>query len=129
MKRTIETSDAPGAVGPYSQGQITSGFIYTSGQIALTAQGVLIQESLEAETNQVMKNLEAILAAGLASFSNVVKTTMYLTDVADYPAVNQVYSDFFAPPYPARECVGVKELPLGARIEISMIAERGPDAK
>jgi 2-iminobutanoate/2-iminopropanoate deaminase len=119
MKHPINTTEAPAAVGPYSQAITANGFIYTSGQIALTPTGDLVQGSIAEEAEQAMKNLRAVLQAAAVDFGNVIKTTIYLTTFAE---VNATYSEFLGEPYPARECVGVKELPLGARVEISMIA-------
>jgi 2-iminobutanoate/2-iminopropanoate deaminase len=122
MKRIITTKEAPAAVGPYSQAVVAGGFVYVSGQIALTSEGKLIESTVEEETIQIMRNLEAILKAAGADFSNVVKANIYLTDISTFSKVNQTYSKFLQEPYPARECVGVQSLPLGARVEVSMIA-------
>lgn len=123
MKR-IRTGEAPAAVGPYSQGVIEEGFLFTAGQVALTPEGELITESIEAETRQIMSNLQAILGAAGCHFANVVKTTTYITEPEAYKTVNAVYGEYFPEgEYPARECVGVAFLPLpDARVEISMIA-------
>ena len=124
MKHSIETPDAPKAIGPYSHAIIAGNMIFTSGQIHLTPEGKLVDGTIEEITHQVMKNLKAVLEKSGASFKDVVKTTIYLTDMAVYPKVNEVYSGYVNEPYPARETVCVKELPLGARIEISMIAAK-----
>jgi len=124
MKRIVYTPNAPKAVGPYSQAVITENFVYTSGQVALTPEGNLLRvASIADEVHQVMKNLAAILQAGGVDFDAVVRTTIYVTDVSLYSEVNKAYGVYMKEPYPARETVGVKELPLGARVEISMIAE------
>lgn len=111
------------AVGPYSAAVVSDGMVYTAGQIGMTPDGKLVEGGVEAEAGQAMKNLQAILKAAGASFDNALKTTIYLTDVADFAAVNEVYGSFFAEgEYPARETIGVAALPLGAKVEISMIA-------
>lgn len=123
--RPISTKEAPAAVGPYSQA-ILSGFtVYTSGQVAINpATGKLVQDSIEAETQQVLDNLEAVLAEARMGFENVVKTTVFLTDIANFAAVNAVYAKAFKSDPPARSCVQVAALPLGARVEIECIATK-----
>ncbi|HIG97045.1 MAG TPA: RidA family protein [Candidatus Aenigmarchaeota archaeon] len=122
MKRKIETQDAPKATGPFSQAIVVDNMIFTSGQICLTPEGKLLEGTIEEQTHQIMKNMKAILEASGVSFENVVKTTIYITDMSIYGKVNEVYGSYFSAPYPARETICVKELPLGAKIEISMIA-------
>ena len=122
MKTKIETVNAPKATGPFSQAVIEGNLIFTSGQIYLTTEGKLLEGSIEEQTHQVMKNLKAILEKAGFSFANVVKTTIYVTDMAIYGKINEVYGSYLSEPYPARETVCVAELPLGAKIEISMIA-------
>jgi 2-iminobutanoate/2-iminopropanoate deaminase len=124
MKR-VKTEKAPEAVGPYSQGVAAGGFLFTAGQVALTPDGTLITESIEAEIRQIMNNLQAILHAAGCDFAHVVKSTVYITDLEVYKTVNAVYGAFFTEgEAPARECVGVSFLPLpDARVEISMIAQ------
>jgi len=122
MKQIIKTTKAPQAIGPYSQGMVADKFIYTAGQIHLTASGVLVEGTIEEQTEQVMKNLSEILIAAGSSFDHVVKTTMYLADIGDFAKANAVYMKYMSEPYPARDTVGVYQLPKGARIEISMIA-------
>ncbi len=125
MKREIATETAPDALGPYSQAIESGDLIFVSGQIALDpATGRLVGESVEAETCQVLKNLGAILTAAGLTLDAVVRTTIYLTDLGDFPRVNQAYADFFTTPFPARATVGVAALPRGARIEIDAIARR-----
>ena len=99
-----------------------NGFVFTSGQVYLTAEGKLLEGSISDKAHQIMKNLEKVLSDAGTSFQNVVKTTIYVTDMAVYGELNEVYASYFAGSYPAREVIGVKELPLGAKIEISMIA-------
>ena len=122
MKTKVITDKAPKAVGPYSQAIIDGNFIFTSGQIHLTSDGKLVQGSIEDQVHQIMKNLQAVLEAAGVSFADVVKTTIYVTDMSTYGKVNEIYGGYFSDPYPARETVCVKELPLGAKIEISMVA-------
>lgn len=123
MKKAITTSDAPGAIGPYSQAIAAGGLVFLSGQIGLDpATGTLVGGTVEDETRRVLENLRAVLAgAGLESDA-VVRTTVYLTDLADFPRVNQVYAEFFRAPFPARATVQVAALPRGARVEIDAIA-------
>lgn len=124
MKKKIETKDAPEATGPFSQAITKNEFVFTSGQIYLTPEGELLEGTIEEQTRQIMKNLEAILKEAGVSFDDVAKTTIYVTDMSVYGKINEVYGKYFSDPYPAREVIGVKELPLGAKIEISMIAVR-----
>jgi|SRR3989344_1278993 len=125
MKTKVETTQAPSPkLMPYSQAIISGNLIFTAGQIPLTSDGKLINSTTEEQVHQVMKNLEAILKAAGATFANVVKTTIYVTDMSIYGKVNEVYGSYFSEPYPARETVCVKELPLGAQIEISIIAAK-----
>lgn len=122
MKIKVETSNAPKATGPFSQAVISGKMIFTSGQVYLTLEGKLLEGTIEEQTHQVMKNLKAILESAGASFEDVVKTTIYVTDMSFYGKINDVYGSYFSEPYPARETVCVKELPLGAKLEISIIA-------
>jgi len=122
MKTKIETDNAPKATGPFSQAVVASNFVYTSGQIYLTTEGKLLEGTIEEQTHQVMKNLQAILEAAKVSFDDVVKTTIYVTDMSVYEKINEVYGSYMSDPFPARETVCVKELPLGANVEISMVA-------
>lgn len=123
MKKIISTSKAPSAIGPYSQAVKANGILFTSGQIALDpASGELIMDDIATETHQVMKNLRAVLSAGGCDFSNVVKTSIFLNDMNDFAAVNEVYASYFSANFPARETVQVAKLPKGVNVEISMIA-------
>lgn len=124
MLKSISTKNAPSVVGPYSQAIEANGFVFLSGQIAKTPAGESITESIEAQTKQVMENLKGVLAEAGLDFSNVVKTEIFITDMAEYGVVNQVYESFLTKPYPARFTVGVKELPAGFSVEIAMIAAR-----
>jgi len=118
----IETDAAPAAIGPYSQGIKAGDYLFFSGQIPLTADGDLVVGTIEDETRQVMENMQAVLAAAGLSSANVVKTTIYLTRLADFATVNDIYARYFGTPAPARACVEVAGLPKGASIEIDWIA-------
>lgn len=122
MKTKIHTDKAPKATGPFSQAVVDGNLVYTSGQIYLTAEGKLLEGTLEEQIRQIMSNLSAILEAADVSFKNVVKTTIYVTDMGIYGKVNEIYGTYFSDPYPAREVVCVKDLPLKAAVEISMVA-------
>ena len=122
MKK-VATEKAPAAIGPYSQAMVVGNLVYTSGQIAIDpAIGDLIEGDVRAQTEQVMKNLGAVLAAAGSSYENAVKTTCFLTDMADFATFNEVYGKYFTEK-PARSCVAVKSLPKGALVEVEVIAE------
>ncbi len=122
-KTIIHTSDAPAPIGPYSQAVKANGFLFVSGQVAIDpATGELNNTSIEAETHQVMQNLSAVLHTAGHNFSNVVKTTIFLSDMGLFGAVNEVYGSYFSGNYPARETVAVKGLPRNVNVEISVIA-------
>ncbi len=119
----VKTEHAPSAIGPYSQGIIANGFLYSAGQIALDpASGQMVESEIIAQTERVMQNLENILEAAGARWSDVVKTTVYLHDLADFPAVNEIYGRRIGNARPARSTVQVAGLPRGALIEIDLIA-------
>lgn len=121
-----ETSEAPAAIGPYSQAVLAGGFLYTSGQIALIPEtGDLDMGDIRTETHRVMRNLKAVLAAAHMTFDHAVKTTIYLSDMAHYGAVNEVYASYFSANTPAREAIQVAGLPKGVNVEISMVAFKG----
>ncbi len=122
MKTKIVTTNAPTATGPFSQAVVGENLIFTSGSIYLTTEGKLLEGTIEVQIHQIMKNLQAILKEAGVDFSNVVKTTIYVTDMSIYGKVDEVYGTYMSDPFPAREVVCVKELPLGAKIEISMVA-------
>lgn len=125
MKTKIETSKAPlPGSGPFSQAIMTEEIVFTSGQIYLTPEMKLVEGTIEEQIHQIMKNLQAVLEEAGVGFANVVKSTVYVTGMDIYPKVNEVYGSYFSAPYPAREVVCVKELPLGAKVEISMVAVR-----
>ena len=125
-KEIISTNEAPAAVGPYSQAVKVGNLVYTAGQIPLNpATGKLVEEDIAAQTDRVMQNLQAVLTAAGSSLENVVKTTIFLTDMGHYRAVNEVYGRYMADNPPARSAIQVAALPLGALIEIEMVAVVG----
>jgi 2-iminobutanoate/2-iminopropanoate deaminase len=120
---TISTTGAPRAIGPYSQAIAVNGFVYTAGQVALDpATGELVPGGITEQTTRALENLRAILAASGTSLSQVVKTTVFLVDMADFGAMNEVYARAFGSHRPARSTVAVAALPKGARVEIEVIA-------
>lgn len=123
MSEVIFTKNAPAAVGPYSQAIKSGNVLYCSGQIPLVPEtGVLVEGDIKAQAEQSLKNVKAVLTEAGADFSNVVKTTVYLVDMGDFAAVNEVYSQFFGENKPARSCVAVAELPKGAKVEVEVLA-------
>ena len=123
MKKVIETTEAPAPIGPYNQAILVDNTLYVSGQIALNPKTMeLVNEDIQAETTQVMKNLLEVLKAAGMDFTNVVKATIYLADMEDFVLVNEVYGRYFNDDAPARETVQVSQLPKNVRIEISVIA-------
>lgn len=122
-KRAIETADAPKAIGAYSQAIVADDFVFVSGQIALDpATGNMVEGGIEAQTERVMKNLEAILKASKSDFDGVVKASVYLADMNDFAKVNEIYGRHFKAPFPARATVQVARLPRDARVEIELTA-------
>ena len=122
-RRAITTTGAPAAIGPYSQAIATEGLLFTAGQAALDpASGQLVEGGVEAETERVMANLTSVLDAAGCSWGDVLKTTIFLVDMADFATVNGIYGRFMSDPPPARSTVGVAALPKGARVEIEAIA-------
>ena len=119
--KPISTSNAPGAIGPYSQGYEANGFLFTSGQIAIVPETGEIAEGIEAQAHQCCRNIGAILTAAGYSLNNVIKTTCFLSDMADFTVFNDIYADYFTSK-PARSCVAVKELPKGVLCEIDATA-------
>lgn len=123
MKKVIATKAAPQAIGPYSQGIQAGGLLFVSGQIPLVpATGEMVAGGIEAQTTQVLDNLQAILTEAGASMDAAVKTTVYLKDICDFAVVNAIYAKYFTKDCPARVCVEVSNLPKGALIEIDVIA-------
>lgn len=125
-KKIIQSDQAPSPIGPYSQAVIAGDMIYVSGQIAIhPVTGELVMSNLEAETRQVMENIRAILAQASVSFDAIVKSSIFLSDMAHFTRVNEVYASFFFGNYPARETVQVAGLPKNVNVEISVIAYLG----
>lgn len=125
MAQPVKTDGAPAPIGPYSQAVAAGDELFCSGQVALDPHtGELVGNDAAAQTERAMQNLKAVLAAGGMSFENVVKTTIFLIDMNDFPAVNDVYARFFDAAKPARSTVAVAGLPRGARVEIDAIARR-----
>ena len=123
--RAVATEQAPQAIGPYSQAIVAGDLVFLSGQIPLDpATGLLVEGSVADETRRVLENLRAVLAAAGLALGDVVRTTVFVTDLADFAVVNQTYAEFFTAPYPARATVQVAALPRGARVEIDAIARR-----
>jgi 2-iminobutanoate/2-iminopropanoate deaminase len=125
MKKIINTSNAPKAIGPYSQAVWAGDLLFLSGQIALCPEtGAFLNSSLEEESHQVMKNIKSILNAAEMDYQNIIKSSIFLKDMNDFAEVNQIYASYLAEPFPARETVEVARLPKDARIEISIIAKK-----
>ena len=123
MKKVISTIKAPAAIGPYSQAIRVGNLVYTSGQIPIDpATGVFAEGGIKEQTRQSLLNLKAILEEAGLTMSDVVKTTVFMADMNDFPAMNAVYAEFFAEQYPARSAVAVKTLPKGALVEIEAVA-------
>ncbi|HHT70425.1 MAG TPA: RidA family protein [Firmicutes bacterium] len=123
LKQEVSTNAAPAAIGPYSQAIRVGDFVYTAGQIAADpATGKLVEGDIKAQTRQALTNVKAILEAAGTSLANVVKTTVFLRDMADFGAMNEVYAEFFTEPFPARSAIGVAALPRDAQVEIETVA-------
>lgn len=121
--KAINTKNAPAAIGPYSQAIEVNGFVYTSGQLPIDpATGEFAGSDIKSQAEQSLKNVKAILEEAGLTMKNVVKTTVFLADIADFAAMNEVYSTYFSEPYPARSAVAVKTLPKGALVEIECVA-------
>ena len=123
MKKIIATDQAPAAVGPYSQAVLVNGLLFVSGQIPVNPADGSVAESIEDQSHQALKNVEAILAEAGLSYEDVVKTTVLLADIADFKAMNAVYAEYFTQDKPARACFQVAALPLGVKVEIEVIAD------
>lgn len=124
MKKVIATTKAPGAIGPYSQAIDTGSFVFASGQIPINPATGEIPEGIITQTEQALANVKAILAEAGLTVDNVVKTTVFLADMAEFGAMNEVYAKNFTEPFPARSAVAVKDLPKGVRVEVEVIACR-----
>lgn len=126
MKQISTQQNAPAAIGPYSQAIEVNGFVYASGQLPIDpATGAFPEGGVKEQTRQSLLNVKAILEEAGLALSNVVKTTVYLADMGDFAAMNEVYSQFFAQPFPARSAIAVKALPKGALVEVEVVAARG----
>ncbi len=124
--KPIVTSAAPAAIGPYSQAIEVNGFVYASGQLPIDpATGAFPEGGVQEQTRQSLLNVKAILEEAGLTLANVVKTTVYLADMGDFATMNEIYSQFFSQPFPARSAVAVKALPKGALVEVEVIAARG----
>ena len=125
MKKVISTPKAPAAIGPYSQAIQVGDLIYTSGQIPIDpATGQLVEGGIKEQTRQSLSNIQAILQEAGLTMASVVKTTVFMADMADFAEMNSVYAEFFTEPYPARSAVAVKTLPQNALVEIEVVAEK-----
>ena len=123
MKKIIATTEAPAAVGPYSQAVVVGGLLFCAGQIPLDpATGEIVPGDVAAQTDRVCQNIAAVLMANGMTFAHVVKTTVFLKDMADFGAMNAVYAKYFTEPFPARSTVAVAGLPRGAQVEIEVVA-------
>lgn len=120
--KEVSTAKAPAAIGPYVQGMIVNNMFYSSGQIPLTAEGVMVEGDIVAQTQQVFENLKAVLAEAGTSLDRVVKTTVFMADMNDFAEMNVIYANYFGEHKPARSAVEVARLPKDARIEIEVIA-------
>ena len=121
-KKVISTTEAPGAIGPYSQAISAGNLLFTSGQLGLDLETGKLAQGVEAQAHQAMKNIGAILRAEKLAYENILKSTIFVQDLGDFQTINQVYAGYFSGEYPARSCVQVAALPLGALVEIECIA-------
>ncbi|MCL1890338.1 MAG: RidA family protein [Desulfovibrionaceae bacterium] len=121
-KKAITAAKAPAAIGPYSQGIMAGGFIFTSGQIPLDPASKKMSGDIREQARQALGNVRAILEEAGSGMDRVVKVTVFLADIGDFAVVNEVYAEFFKEPFPARSAFAVKDLPLGARVEIEAVA-------
>ena len=120
----IDTSKAPGAVGHYSQAMATENLVYTSGQLGINPADKSMPEGVREQAILSLSNVKAVLEAAGTGMDKVLKATVFLTEMSDFAVVNEIYADFFSEPYPARSCFAVKALPLGAKVEIEVVAAR-----
>lgn len=122
MKKAISTTNAPKAIGPYSQAILANGFLFVSGQLGVSPDGEFAGSNVEAQAEQSMQNIKNILAEAGLGFENVVKTTIFLADMNDFAKVNEIYAKHFSEPFPARSTVAIKTLPKNALVEIEVVA-------
>ncbi|MEK5388834.1 RidA family protein [Margalitia sp. FSL K6-0131] len=120
--KVIATNEAPAAIGPYSQGIVVNNLFFSSGQIPLTTEGVMISSDIKEQTHQVFRNLQAVLKEAGASLETVVKATVFIKNMDDFAAINEIYGEYFSVHKPARSCVEVARLPKDALIEIEVVA-------
>lgn len=120
--KAVQTNLAPAAIGPYSQGIVVNNLFYSSGQIPLTAEGNMVEGDIKRQTRQVFQNLESVLSAAGSTFNQVVKATVFIKDMNEFAAVNEIYGEYFDTHKPARSCVEVARLPKDALIEIEVVA-------
>jgi 2-iminobutanoate/2-iminopropanoate deaminase len=120
--KIVQTTLAPAAIGPYSQGIVVNNLFYSSGQIPLTAEGVMVEGDIKKQTRQVFQNLEAVLTAAGSSFDQVVKATVFIKDMDEFAVVNEIYGEYFSTHKPARSTVEVARLPKDALVEIEVVA-------
>ncbi|MBU8908426.1 RidA family protein [Desertibacillus haloalkaliphilus] len=120
--KTVQTNEAPAAIGPYSQGIVVNNMFYSSGQIPLNPAGELVEGGIKEQTHQVFSNLQAVLKEAGASLNSVVKATVFIKDMGDFPVINEIYGEYFSEHKPARSCVEVARLPKDVLIEIEVIA-------
>ena len=121
--KTVSTGNAPAAIGPYSQAQIVGNLVFCSGQIPVIPETGALAQGLEAQANQVFKNISALLSAAGSDISKVVKTTVFIKNMDDFAAINAIYAQYFTEPFPARSCVEVARLPKDVLLECEAIAE------
>ena len=121
--KSVSTENAPAAIGPYSQAQISGGFVFASGQIPVNPETGEIAEGIEAQANQVFKNITELLKAAGTDISKTVKTTVFIKNMNDFGKINEIYAQYFSQPYPARSCVEVARLPKDVYLECEVIAE------
>lgn len=123
--KTIQTTKAPAAIGPYSQAVEANGFVFASGQLGINpVTGEFVEGDVQAQTRQALTNARAIMNEAGLDLNNVIKTTVFLSDMANFAAMNEIYAEFFSEPYPARSAVAVKTLPKNALVEVECIAVR-----
>ena len=124
--RAVHTDGAPAAIGPYSQAVVTGELVFTAGQIGLDpGTGAMVEGGVEAQAHRALTNLGAVLAAAGSGFDRVIKTTVFVADMADYKAVNAIYAQYFGAPFPARSAVAAAGLPAGALVEVEAVARVG----
>lgn len=124
MKLTVTSPKAPAAIGPYCHAKLVDGILYTSGQLGVDPETGKLAEGVEAQAKQSLENLGAVLSTAGLRYQDVVKTTVFLTDMADFQAVNAIYATYFPKEPPARSCVAVAQLPMGGKVEIECVAAR-----